>query len=178
MAEPFFPAGVIPGAGIIPGGIIGPARAAGAPGIICAPAGIIGAAAGAGPTSRDALRPSPRLCVPATTRYTVPAALAAPSAACYGDRQVVLTGFRGVLSRAACLLRRFLLFCFFFVFSLSTARSSEGRSSFGVRGWIFFIFVSTVIRYYVVWKMLRLQEDPHLLITIAVFYGEFSMLHV
>lgn len=46
-----------------------------------------GAAAGAaswvaGPKSREALKPSPRLCVPATTRYTVPAALAAPSAAC------------------------------------------------------------------------------------------------
>lgn len=37
---------------------------------------------GAGPTLREALSPSPRLCVPATTRYTVPAALAAPSAAC------------------------------------------------------------------------------------------------
>ncbi|KOC71299.1 hypothetical protein WH47_00056, partial [Habropoda laboriosa] len=46
-----------------------------------------GAAAGAAPwgtglKSREALKPSPRLCVPATTRYTVPAALAAPSAAC------------------------------------------------------------------------------------------------
>ncbi|KYM76958.1 hypothetical protein ALC53_12650 [Atta colombica] len=42
----------------------------------------LAAAGAAGPTSREALSPSPRLCVPATTRYTVPAALAAPSAAC------------------------------------------------------------------------------------------------
>ncbi|KYQ49434.1 hypothetical protein ALC60_11540 [Trachymyrmex zeteki] len=42
----------------------------------------LAAAGAAGLTSREALSPSPRLCVPATTRYTVPAALAAPSAAC------------------------------------------------------------------------------------------------
>lgn len=49
-------------------------------GVPVPPAGL--AVAGAGPRSREALSPSPRLCVPATTRYTVPAALAAPSAAC------------------------------------------------------------------------------------------------
>jgi len=55
-------------------------------GVPVPPAGLAPAGAepcwGAGPRSRDALSPSPRLCVPATTRYTVPAALAAPSAAC------------------------------------------------------------------------------------------------
>lgn len=49
-------------------------------GVLLAAAGA--ASWGAGPTFREALSPSPRLCVPATTRYTVPAALAAPSAAC------------------------------------------------------------------------------------------------
>jgi len=55
-------------------------------GVPVPPAGLAAAAEaacrGAGLTSREALSPSPRLCVPATTRYTVPAALAAPSAAC------------------------------------------------------------------------------------------------
>lgn len=60
----------------------GAAGAAGAPGAGGAPGAAGAAGGGAGPTSRDALRPNPRLCVPATTRYTVPAALAAPSAAC------------------------------------------------------------------------------------------------
>lgn len=61
----------------------------------------------AGLTSRDALRPRPRLCVPATTRYTVPAALAAPSAACYnilhvmGDQQVLLFFFLLFLSSSS-----------------------------------------------------------------------------
>jgi len=50
-------------------------------GVPVPPAGLAAAGA-AGPTLREALSPSPRLCVPATTRYTVPAALAAPSAAC------------------------------------------------------------------------------------------------
>lgn len=58
----------------------------GAPDVGVPPAGLLAAAGaacwGAGPTLREALSPSPRLCVPATTRYTVPAALAAPSAAC------------------------------------------------------------------------------------------------
>ena len=77
----------VPFLGIIPAGIMGAAGAAGAAGIMAGGAGAPPAAgimgAGAGLTSRDALRPSPKLCVPATTRYTVPAALAAPSAACY-----------------------------------------------------------------------------------------------
>lgn len=54
-------------------------------GVPVPPAGLAAAEAacrGPGLTSREALSPSPRLCVPATTRYTVPAALAAPSAAC------------------------------------------------------------------------------------------------
>ncbi|KOX70923.1 MOSC domain-containing protein 2, mitochondrial [Melipona quadrifasciata] len=54
------------------------------PAVVEEPAGAAAGAApwGTGPKSREALKPSPRLCVPATTRYTVPAALAAPSAAC------------------------------------------------------------------------------------------------